>query len=253
MAKVTFDLTGKTALVTGASQGLGDRFARTLADHGASVALAARQTEKLEALRDDLRAGGAKACAVRLDVTDTTSIADAFAAAEAELGPIDVLVNNAGIAITKPFLKQTEEDYDQVLSTNLKGCFFCAQEAAKRMVERKEGSIINIASVLGIQPIGALSTYCASKAGLIQLTRAMGLELGKTGVRVNAIAPGYIETPMNSDFFQTEPGQALVKSLPQRRLGQIDDLDGALLLLASDASTYMTGSVLTVDGGFVIK
>ncbi len=249
----TFDLTGKVALVTGASQGLGQRFAMTLAEHGAAVALAARQIDRLEQLQVDIEAIGATAHAVAMDILDLDSINAGVADAEATLGPVDILVNNAGLAINKFFLDVTEDDYDTIFGTNLKGCFFCAQAVARSMTQRGAGSIINISSVLGMRPIGTLTTYCASKGGLNQLTAAMGLELARSGVRVNAIAPGYVETPMNSTFFQSPPGQALVNSVPQRRLGQVQDLDGALLLLASDASRFMTGSVITVDGGFVIR
>jgi len=247
-----FDLTGKTALVTGASQGLGAGFARTLAGAGAKVALAARQTAKLEALQAEITAAGGEAAAVAMDVTDPASVAAAFDAAESALGPVDVLVNNAGIAVTKPFLDMTVEDWDSVLDTNLKGCFLAGQEAARRMAGTGGGSIINIASILGQQVIGHLSGYCTSKAGLIHLTKAMGLELARVGVRVNALAPGYIETPINTEFFHTPAGEKLVKGIPQRQLGQSEDLDGALLLLASDASKYMTGTVVTVDGGFLV-
>jgi 3-oxoacyl-[acyl-carrier protein] reductase len=256
MPDVHFDLTGKIALVTGASQGLGAGFARTLAANGAKVVLAARQAGKLEALAEEILAAGGAAHAVSMDVTSRGSIMAGLDQAEAELGPVDVLVNNAGIAITKPFLEMTDEDYDLVLDTNLKGCFLVGQEVARRMAGRPEetrgGSIINIASVLGTDVIGQLSTYCTSKAGLIQLTRAMALELSRAKIRVNAIAPGYIETPINSDFFHTPAGEKLIKGIPQRRLGQDGDLDGALLLLASDASAYMTGSTIAVDGGFLV-
>ncbi|WP_323796979.1 glucose 1-dehydrogenase [Nisaea sp.] len=249
----SFDLTGKVALVTGASQGLGARFAETLAASGAAVAVAARQVAKLQELAERIRAAGGTAHAVAMDVTDPASVAAAVEDAEAALGPLDVLVNNAGIAVQKPFLEMSPEDYDQVLDTNLKGCFLVGQAAARRMKESGGGSIINISSVLGTEVIGALSTYCASKGGLLQLNRAMALELSRYGIRVNAIAPGYIETPINSGFFKTEPGQKMVRTIPQRRLGQPDDLDGALLLLASDQGAYMTGSVVTVDGGFVLR
>ena len=250
---MSFDLTGKVALVTGASQGLGARFAETLAASGAAVAVAARQAAKLEDLAERIRGAGGSAHAVAMDVTDPASVAAAIEDAEAALGSLDILVNNAGIAVQKPFLEMSPEDYDQVLDTNLKGCFLVAQAAARRMKESGGGSIINISSVLGTEVIGALSTYCASKGGLLQLNRAMALELSRYGIRVNAIAPGYIETPINSDFFKTEPGQKMVKTIPQRRLGQPDDLDGALLLLASDQGAYMTGSLITVDGGFVLR
>lgn len=251
------DLAGRTVLVTGASQGLGAGFASTLARAGAKVALAARQTGKLAELRAAIEAAGGTALAVAMDVTDAASIRAAFDQAEAGLGPVDVLVNNAGIAIPKPFLEITEEDWDTVLDTNLKGCFLVGQEAARRMAARHRegrggGAIINVASVLGQQVIGNLASYCASKAGLIHLTKAMALDLARVGVRVNALAPGYIETPMNSAFFHSPAGEKLVKGIPQRRLGQGEDLDGALLLLASDASRYMTGTVVTVDGGFLL-
>ncbi|WP_028467491.1 SDR family NAD(P)-dependent oxidoreductase [Nisaea denitrificans] len=249
----SFDLTGKVALVTGASQGLGARFAETLAASGAAVAVAARQVAKLEELAERIGAAGGTAHAVAMDVTDPASVEAAVENVEAALGPLDVLVNNAGIAVQKPFLEMSPEDYDQVLDTNLKGCFLVAQAAARQMKGSGGGSIINISSVLGTEVIGALSTYCASKGGLLQLNRAMALELSRYGIRVNAIAPGYIETPINSGFFKTEPGQKMVKTIPQRRLGQPDDLDGALLLLASDQGAYMTGSVVTVDGGFVLR
>ncbi|WPZ34477.1 glucose 1-dehydrogenase [Thalassobaculum sp. OXR-137] len=252
-----FDLTGKTALVTGASQGLGAGFAKTLAEAGAKVALAARQTGKLEALKAEIEAAGGTAAAVAMDVTDPGSVSAAFDATEAELGVVDILVNNAGIAVTKPFLEVTVEDWDSVLDTNLKGCFLAGQEAARRMAARHGeggdgGSIINIASVLGQSVIGHLSGYCTSKAALIQLTKSMALELARVGVRVNALAPGYIETPINTEFFHTPAGEKLVKGIPQRQLGQSEDLDGGLLLLASDASKYMTGTVVTVDGGFLV-
>ena len=250
---MSFDLTGKVALVTGASQGLGARFAETLAASGVAVAVAARQVAKLEDLAERIRGAGGTAHAVAMDVTDPASVTAAIADAEAALGALDVLVNNAGIAVQKPFLEMEPEDYDLVLDTNLKGCFLVAQAAARRMKESGGGSIINISSVLGTEVIGALSTYCASKGGLLQLNRAMALELSRYGIRVNAIAPGYIETSINSGFFKTEPGQKMVKTIPQRRLGQPDDLDGALLLLASDQGAYMTGSLITVDGGFVLR
>ena len=250
---MSFDLTGKVALVTGASQGLGARFAETLAASGATVAVAARQLAKLEDLAERMRTTGGTAHAVAMDVTDPASVAAAIEDAEATLGPLDVLVNNAGIAIEKPFLEMSLEDYDQVLDTNLKGCFLVAQAAARRMKGSGGGSIINISSVLGTEVISTLSTYCASKGGLLQLNRAMALELSRYGIRVNAIAPGYIETPINSRFFKSEHGQKMVRTIPQRRLGQPDDLDGALLLLASDQGAYMTGSVVTVDGGFVLR
>ena len=248
-----FDLTGRVALVTGASQGLGRRFAEVLAARGAAVCLAARQTEKIAALADDLRTRGGRSHAVALDVTDASAVSRAIAECEAALGPLDILVNNAGVAISKPFLEQADEDWDTVVGTNLRGAFLVAREVARQMAERGRGNIINVASVLGFDVVGSLSPYCASKGGLLQLTRAMAHELARSGVRVNAIAPGYIETDINRSFFQSEAGRRLEKTLPVRRVGQPEELDGALLLLASDASRYMTGSTVTVDGGFLVR
>ena len=224
----TFDLTGKTALVTGASGLLGAHFCRVLTEAGARVVPAARRVPP----------GG-----VRLDVTDEASIAACLDAA----GPVDILVNNAGTAVTRPFLEQTAEDWDAVMSVNLRGCFLMGQAAAKRMSQG--GSIINIASVLGERIIPGVAGYTAAKAGLLQLTRQMAVELARYSIRVNAIAPGYIASDINAEFFASGPGQAMIKRIPQRRLGRPEDLTGALLLLASEAGAHMTGSVITVDGG----
>jgi 3-oxoacyl-[acyl-carrier protein] reductase len=238
--------------VTGASQGLGQRFAEVLAERGAAVGLAARQVDRLKAIEEGICGRGARAASVALDVGDVGSIERAVEAIEATLGPIGVLVNNAGVAVTKAVLEQTEADWDQVVGTNLKGAFFVAQAAARRMAERDGGSIINVASVLSYGVVGHLAPYAASKGGLLQMTRAMALELARSRVRVNAIAPGYIETEINREFLAIEVGQRMLLKVPQRRFGQPEDLDGALLLLASDASRYMTGSVLVVDGGFLL-
>ena len=245
-----FDLTGQCAMVTGASRGLGRHFALTLARSGAQVALAARGIDRLEEAVKEIEGFGGSAVAVGVDVTDGKSVEACIKRAENALGPIDILVNNAGIAVTKSLLEHAEEDWDSVLDTNLKGTWLMAQEVARRMVRREQGgSIINIASVLGERGISQLPGYCASKGGIINLTRAMAVELAPHGVRVNTIAPGYIETDMNRQFFATQAGQRLIKRIPQRRLGQVEDLDGVLLLLASGASRYMTGSVITIDGG----
>jgi len=249
-----FNLKGKTALVTGASQGLGHRFATVLADHGAKVALAARQVDKLSALKAEIEANGGTASTAKLDVTDAASIEACLDQAENDLGPIDILVNNAGVAVSKSVLEQTEADWDKVVDTNLKGAFFTAQAVAKRMVTRGQGgAIVNIASVLALEVIGHLAPYAASKGGIWQVTKTMALELARHNVRVNALAPGYIVTDINRDFLEGPTGQQMVKKVPQRRFGEPEDLDGALLLLASDAGRYMTGAVIVVDGGFMLQ
>lgn len=245
-----FDLTGKRALVTGASSGLGKHFAGVLAGAGAEVVVAARRTNALDSLVAEIAAMGGKASAVRLDVTDPVSVTAAFDVA----GPVDVLVNNAGVTNTKPVLDQSEEDFDFIVGTNLKGGFLVVTEAARRMRDRGTGgSIINIASILGLRQGGQVTPYAISKAAVIQMTKQLGLELARFDIRVNAIAPGYVETELNDAFFQSEAGQALIKRIPQRRLGKLSDLDGPLLLLASDASRYMTGSVVTIDGGHLVS
>jgi 3-oxoacyl-[acyl-carrier protein] reductase len=248
-----FDVSKEVVLVTGASQGLGRHFARLLALQGSSVVLAARQIGKLEDLAREMKSNGGQAVAVRMDVTDGASIVQAFNTAEAAIGPVSVLINNAGVVVEKAALDQTEADWDKVLDANLKGSFLAATEFARRCIARKgQGSVINISSVLGIGVIGHVSTYSASKAGLIQLTKSLALEWASKGIRVNALAPGYIDTEFNHDFWATPPGERLIKGIPQRRLGHESDLDGAILLLASNASRYMTGSVVTVDGGFLL-
>ncbi len=245
-----FELDGKVALVTGASSGLGVHFAHCLADAGAQVVLAARRADRLAALQADLEKKGAKATSVELDVQSGASIAAAFEAA----GPLDIVINNAGISIVKPALDMPEEDWDAVVDTNLRGAWLVAQGAAKRWVTGKRpGSIVNIASILGLRTIGQVAPYNASKAGLIHLTRALAMEWARHNIRVNAICPGYIETEMNSAFWKTPGGQRLIDRIPQRRIGRPEHLDGALLLLASEAGAFMTGSVLTVDGGHTVN
>jgi NAD(P)-dependent dehydrogenase (short-subunit alcohol dehydrogenase family) len=248
-----FDVRQETILITGASQGLGRHFARVLAAHGAAVVLAARQTAKLQSLEEEIRGKGGRAAAVQMDVTELGSIAKAIDNAEAALGPISVLINNAGIAIEKLSTDQNESDWDAVINANLKGAYFLATEMARRMIARKqEGNIVNIASVLGQSVMKFLSPYAISKAGIIQATKAMALELAGNRIRVNALAPGYIDTEMNHEFWSTPSGEKLTKRIPQRRIGAESDLDGAIMLLASRASRYMTGTVLTVDGGFLL-
>jgi NAD(P)-dependent dehydrogenase (short-subunit alcohol dehydrogenase family) len=247
-------LEGKTALVTGANGGLGGHFAQTLAKAGAKVAIAARRIDSLHAVKEAITAAGGRAEAVALDVTDVASIAGAFEHAAAVLGPVTVVINNAGIAVTKPVLDHTEEDWQQVIEVNLNGAWRVAQAAARYMVKNDlGGSIVNIASILGLRVSSQVPSYAASKAALIQLTKAMALELARHRIRVNALAPGYIETGINREFFESDAGQALIKRVPQRRIGRPEELDGALLLLASDAGSYTTGAVLVVDGGHLVN
>jgi NAD(P)-dependent dehydrogenase (short-subunit alcohol dehydrogenase family) len=248
------ELDGKCALVTGANGDLGSHFAKTLARAGASVAIAARRPETLREVLDVIAAAGGRAHAVALDVTDPASVARAFDDAEKALGPLTVVVNNAGVAVTKPLLDHTEEDWRRVMDVNLDGAWRVAQTAARRMVAHQQGgSIVNIASILGLRVTPQLPSYAASKAALIHLTRAMALELARHRIRVNALAPGYVETSMNRDVFASDAGQALIKRIPQRRIGKPEELDGALLLLASDAGSYTTGAVFAVDGGHLVN
>lgn len=246
-------LAGRVVLVTGASRGLGAHFARVLAAHGARVAATARSLDGLEAVVAEIRGTGGDALAVRMDVCDPGSIAAALVAIEADLGPVDVLVNNAGVTVQRALLEQSGEDWDFVVDTNLKGAFLVSTAVARRMRERGPGgAIVNVASILGIRQAGQVAPYAASKAGLIQLTRVMALELARHGIRVNALAPGYFATDINRDFWETEAGRALVRRIPQRRLGRLDELDGPLLLLVSEASSFMTGEVIAVDGGHLV-
>lgn len=245
-----FDLSGKVALVTGASSGLGAHFAHCLGAAGASIVLAARRADRLASLQAELGGKGVKATAVDLDVQSGASITAALDAA----GPLDIVVNNAGISIVKPALDMPEADWDSVVDTNLRGAWLVAQGAAKRWVaDKRPGSIVNIASILGLRTIGQVAPYNASKAGLIHLTRALAMEWARHDIRVNAICPGYIETEMNSPFWKTPGGQRLIERIPQRRIGQPGHLDGALLLLASEAGAFMTGSIVTVDGGHTVN
>jgi len=248
-----FDLHGRTALVTGASAGFGRHFARTLAASGAAVVAAARRRDLLEALVAEIGDAGGRAVAVEMDVTDGGSIRAAFAAASAVMGPIDVIVNNAGISVLKPSLDLDETDWDAVVNTNLRGAWLVAQAAAQALVGAgRPGRIINIGSIVGLRTIGQLAPYAAAKAGLIHLTRVLAMEWARHDIQVNAIAPGYVETDLNRDFWASPAGRRLIERIPQRRLGRLEDLDGPLLLLASDAGAFMTGSVLVVDGGHTV-
>jgi NAD(P)-dependent dehydrogenase (short-subunit alcohol dehydrogenase family) len=248
----TVDLRDRVALVTGASSGLGHHFALVLARAGAAIVAAARRRPPLDALVATIVADGGRALAVELDVTDARSVASAFDQATTAMGLPDVVINNAGVSITGPALALSEKDWDTVVDTNLRGAWLVAQEAARRLTAAKvPGSIVNIASVVGIRTIGHLAPYAAAKAGLIHLTRVLAMEWARHHVRVNAIAPGYIETDINRDFWTTAAGRRLIERIPMRRLGRLEDLDGPLLLLASEAGAFMTGAVLVVDGGHV--
>lgn len=250
---MTGPLEDKHAIVTGASSGLGRYFALTLAKAGAKVAVAARRTDRLMELVDEIASFDGHALPVALDVTDPASVSKAVETAETELGRLDILVNNAGVTQPKMAIDVTEEDWDSVVGTNLRGSWRVAQETARHMKRLGHGgSIINIASILSFGVTRQLSTYAISKAAVVQMTKAMAVELTRDNIRVNAIAPGYIETDFNRDFFATDRGKKMISRIPQQRLGQMSDLDGALLLLAGDGSQYMTGSVITIDGGHTL-
>lgn len=250
---VPFPLHGRTALVTGASGDLGRHFAGVLAAAGARVVVAARRTDRLAELVDALVAAGAEARAVALDVTSADGVRDAFDAV-ADWGAPDVVVSNAGVTVTRPLLQQSEADWDHVVDTNLKGGWLVATEAARRLVAAgRGGSIVHVASILGERVAGGVAPYAISKAGLVQATRAMALELARHRIRVNALLPGYVVTDLNRDFLESEAGQRLRDRIPSRRFLQPSDLDGPLLLLAGDAGAAMTGVALPVDGGHLVS
>ena len=247
---VEISLEGKVALVTGASSGLGARFAKILADAGATVALGARRLERLKELRAEIDSEGGEAHVYSLDVTSVASNRACVTQVEADLSKIDILVNNSGVSAQGRALEVTEADYDYVMSTNAKGAFFMAQQVAQVMARKQTpGRIINIASVAGMKIVPQLSVYSMSKAAVIHMTRAMAVEWGRYGINVNAICPGYIETEINSAYFATEGGQKLINSLPRRRVGKPEDLDGLLLLLASDSSAFINGAAVAADDG----
>jgi NAD(P)-dependent dehydrogenase (short-subunit alcohol dehydrogenase family) len=249
---------GKVALVTGASSGLGKRFAKVLALAGAQVVLASRRIDLLKELRAEIEAEGGAAYVVALDVTDYGSIKSAIAHAETEAGPIDILVNNAGVASQQRLADVTPEDYAYVMDTNQRGAFFVAQEAAKRMIARAKGDpkkqhrIINIASAAALRALPELGLYSMSKAAVVHMTKSMAVEWGHFGINVNAICPGYIGTEMNLDFFASEQGRELVASLPRNRIGKPEDLDGLLLLLAAEESHFINGAIMSADDGMSV-
>ena len=250
-----FSLKDKVVLVTGASSGLGAHFAQVVSGAGAKVVIAARRVERLQTLAEQLRGQGSEVIAVALDVTSRASVESAFDLAQQTFGVVDVVINNAGVGGAVKALEVTEQDWSTMISTNLDGVWRVAQCAAQRMAkEGKGGSIINIASILGERVGTGLSHYCAAKAGVLQLTKALALEFARYDIRVNAIAPGYFQTEMNDGYFNSEKGQAYIKSaVPMRKLGQLEQLDGPLFLLASAAGSFMTGATLAVDGGHLVR
>ena len=252
-ASELFDLKGRVALITGASSGLGERFAEVLAQNGASVVLVARRADRLGALRDRIVGSGGRAIAVEADVLDRKAMTRAFDQAEKAFGAVTILVNNAGIAHSTRAVEITAEEWRRILSVDLDAVFFWAQEAAKRMLAAgKKGAIINIASVAGLGVSKGIAAYATAKAGVVQLTKALGLELAFKGIRVNAIAPGWFVTDINRKFLSSEAGAALKREIPMGRFGEQGDLDGALLLLASDAGSYMAGTTIVADGGQIV-
>ncbi|MDQ0012158.1 NAD(P)-dependent dehydrogenase (short-subunit alcohol dehydrogenase family) [Variovorax boronicumulans] len=257
----SIDLSGRVAFVTGASSGLGAQFAKTLARAGAAVVLASRRVERLKELRARIEGEGGDAHVVELDVTDHGSIKAAVARAETEVGPIDILVNNSGVNVRQRLQDVTPDDYDFIFDTNLKGAFFVAQEVGKRMLARADGSapgtyiggrIINIASVSALKAVANIGAYGMSKAALVQMTKAMALEWGRFGINVNALCPGYIATELNEALWATEAGAKLVSSLPRKRVGKAEDLDGLIVLLASGQSHFVNGAVIAADDGFAL-
>jgi NAD(P)-dependent dehydrogenase (short-subunit alcohol dehydrogenase family) len=249
-----FSLRNVTALVTGASGGLGQHFARTLVGAGAKVALVGRRIAPLAELSEELNRSGAQTAAVPFDSTDAEAVAGGFAAAERALGTVTLLINNSGVTSTEPLIDTEEKTWDSILDTNLKGAWLCSRVFARRLIEvGNPGAIVNVASILGLRVAGQVAAYSASKAALLHLTRSLALELARHRIRANALAPGYISTELNRKFLETPAGQALIKRVPQRRLGDLSDLDGPLLLLASEASRFMTGAVIPVDGGHLVS
>lgn len=245
-----FRLDGKVALVTGASSGLGLRFAKVLAKAGASVALAARRTDRLAGIEREIEAEGGKAISLKLDVTSARSVVDAFEATEGALGPVDILINNAGMNIEARAVDLPETEYDRMMDTNVKGAFLMAQQAGKRMIARKApGRIVNVASIGALRVLPGLAVYCMSKAAIAMMTQVLAREWASRQINVNAMCPGFIETELNSDWFSRDAGKAQIASFPRRRLGVEEDLDGTLLLLCSEAGRLITGSLFTVDDG----
>ena len=249
-----FRLDGKIALVTGASSGLGWHFSKVLAQAGAHVVVAARRKERLQALCDEITAQGGQSSAVTLDVTDAQSVTGCFDACEKVAGVPDIVISNAGTTVTKMAIDQTPQDFDHVMNANLRGCWLVDTEAARRLINaQKPGSIINIASILGQRVAAAVAPYAISKAGVIQATKAMALEWARYGIRVNALLPGYVRTELNGEFLDSEVGEKLRKRIPSRRFNALEDLDGPMLLLASDAGRAMSGATVEVDSAHLVS
>ena len=250
MAVDSYNLDGKVALVTGASSGLGRRAAVALAETGAKVAVTARRVDRLQALAREIAAAGGSAQPFALDVRETAAIDQVVGQIEAAMGPIEILVNNAGVTVVKKPEDFTVEDYDYIQETNVKGPFFLAQAVGRRMIKRGQGGkIINISSMMALRVIGKLALYAMSKAAIGQMTRQLALEWARHDIQVNAICPGYIETEMNVDHWQTPAGRGMIEAMPRRRIGKPEVMDGLLLLLASEKSDYMTGTLIPVDDG----
>jgi len=255
----SIDLSGRVAFITGASSGLGAQFARTLSGAGAAVVLASRRLDRLKELRAEIEGEGGDAHVTELDVTDLDSIRSAVAHAETEVGSIDILINNSGVSTTQRIQDVSEDDFDFMFNTNVKGAFFVAQEVGKRMLARARGAapgtftggrIVNIASMAGLRVLPQIGVYCMSKAAVVQMTKAMALEWGKFGINVNAICPGYIDTEINHRHWQTEQGKKLMQMLPRKRVGQVKDLDAVLVMLCSNESHFINGAVISADDGF---
>jgi NAD(P)-dependent dehydrogenase (short-subunit alcohol dehydrogenase family) len=250
------NLKEKVAFVSGASSGLGARFARVLADAGANVVLAARRVSRLKELRAEIEAAGGAAHVTELDVTDLDSVRSAVAEAEALCGPLDILVNNSGVASAQELIEVEADEYERLFDTNVRGAFFLAQAVGRRMIQHSRintgfsGHIVNIASAAGVRSVARLGSYGMTKAAVIHMTRVQALEWGPFGISVNAICPGYVRTEMNESLWDTERGERVLQSLPRKRVGAVEDLDGLILLLSSDESRMINGAVIAIDDGW---